>query len=150
MCFSLAQLCFVDEDLAKTLWISLLPDVWSLFNDDQRNLLSARAIHFLANSKLRNNFMTVFYEAIILCKPNINFKPYVIYHNLLNLLQILCIYDYSVTFINIYFSNQMVYIGKTYNLWHLVIKQMEDICSCYIHDKKDVSNINKIHMFCSC
>jgi len=79
MCFSLAQLCFVDEDLAKNLWISLLPDVWSLFNDDQRNLLSAKAINFLAKSKLRNSFMTAFYEAVILCKPNINFKPYVNY-----------------------------------------------------------------------
>jgi len=81
MCFSLAQLCFCDEDLAKHLWITLLPNVWSLFNDDQRNLLSTRAMHFLAKSKLRNNFMTAFYEAIILCKPHINFKPYVIYLN---------------------------------------------------------------------
>jgi len=75
MCFSLAQLCFYDEDLAKYLWISLLPNVWSLFNDDQRNLLSTRAMNFLAKSELRNNFMTAFYEAIILCKPHLNFKP---------------------------------------------------------------------------
>ncbi|XP_029341770.1 transformation/transcription domain-associated protein isoform X2 [Acyrthosiphon pisum] len=108
MCFSLAQLCFYDEDLAKYLWISLLPNVWSLFNDDQRNLLSTRAMNFLAKSKLRNNFMTVFYEAIILCKPHLNFKPY-----------------------------QMVYIGKTYNLWYLVIDQMENISSYYVHDKHD-------------
>jgi len=44
--------------------------------------------------------------------------------------------------INIYFSYQMVYIGKTFNLWYLVIDQMEDICSYYVHDKKDVSNIS--------
>lgn len=36
----------------------------------------------------------------------------------------------------------MVYIGKTFNLWYLVIDQMEDICSYYVHDKKDVRNIN--------
>ncbi|XP_025202207.1 transcription-associated protein 1-like [Melanaphis sacchari] len=118
ICFSVAQLCFVDEDLAKNLWISLLPDVWSLFNDDQRNLLSARAINFLAKSKLRNNFMAAFYEAIILCKPNINFKPY-----------------------------QMTYIGKTYNLWYLVIKQMEDICNYYKHDKKDEAVEGMIQMY---
>jgi len=85
MCFSLAQLCFIDEDLAKYVWISLLPDIWSLFNDEQRQLLSARAINFLTKSKIRNNFMTAFYEAIILCKPNINFKPYVIHLDYLSL-----------------------------------------------------------------
>lgn len=118
MCFSLAQLCFYDEDLAKYLWISLFPEVWSLFDDVQRNLLTARAITFLTKSKMRNNFMTAFYEAIILCKPNINVKPY-----------------------------QMVYIGKTFNLWYLVIDQMEDICSYYIHDKKDEAVEGMIQMY---
>jgi len=42
----------------------------------------------------------------------------------------------------------MVYIGKTYNLWYLVIDQMENISSYYVHDKHDVSNINQIHLFC--
>jgi len=36
----------------------------------------------------------------------------------------------------------MVYIGKTFNLWYLVIDQMEDICSYYVHDQKDVSYLN--------
>jgi len=75
MCSSLVQLCFVDVNLAKTLWISLLPNIWSLFSDIQRNSLSTKSVHFLTNSKLRNNFMTTFYEAVILCKPKINFEP---------------------------------------------------------------------------
>lgn len=77
MCSSIAQLCFVDVNLAKSTWISILPDVWSLFNDEQRKSLSTKAVYFLTNSKLKNNFMTAFYEAIILCKPVINFEPYV-------------------------------------------------------------------------
>lgn len=36
----------------------------------------------------------------------------------------------------------MVYIGKTYNLWYKVIEQLEDICNCLHHDRKDVSFTN--------
>lgn len=36
----------------------------------------------------------------------------------------------------------MVHIGKTYNLWYLVIDQMENISSQYVHDKHNVSNKN--------
>lgn len=77
MCSSLAQLCFVDENLAQNIWVSIVPSIWSLFNDNQRKLLSIKAIKFLTNNKLKNNFMTAFYEAIILCEPKINFEPYV-------------------------------------------------------------------------
>lgn len=77
MCSSLAQLCFVEENLAKNIWVSIIPSIWSLFNDNQRKLLSVKAIKFLTNSKLKNNFMTAFYEAIILCEPKIHFEPYV-------------------------------------------------------------------------
>lgn len=41
----------------------------------------------------------------------------------------------------------MVYIGKTYNLWYLVIKEMEDICEYYEHDKRNVSPTNENLMF---
>jgi len=52
------------------------------------------------------------------------------------------IYHKNVIQINIYFSYQMVHIGKTYNLWYLVIDQMENISSQYLHDKHNVSNKN--------
>lgn len=42
----------------------------------------------------------------------------------------------------------MVYIGKTFNLWYLVIDQMENISNSYVHDKHNVSNINQMHLFC--
>lgn len=38
----------------------------------------------------------------------------------------------------------MVYIGKTYNLWHKVIEQLEEICNYFEYEKKNVSFINKI------
>lgn len=79
MCFSLTQLCFIDMNLAKHMWISLIPNIWSLFSIDQRNILSARAVHFLTNSKLKNAFMVAFYESIILCEPKINFEPLVMF-----------------------------------------------------------------------
>lgn len=81
MCSSLAQLCFINMNLAKNTWTSILPSVWSTFNDDQKNLLSERAVNFLINSKIKNNFMAVFYEAIVLCVPKINFEPYAILFN---------------------------------------------------------------------
>jgi len=78
MYLSLAQLCYVDAKLAKYIWVSMLPNVWDLFSNDQKILLSARAIKFLTTSKLKNNFMTAFYEAINLCRPKIYFEWYVI------------------------------------------------------------------------
>lgn len=77
VCSSLAQLCFVDVDLAKQTWISIIPRIWSIFNDYQRQTLSKKAVEFLTNSKLKNNFLTTLYEAIILCEPKIDFEPYV-------------------------------------------------------------------------
>lgn len=41
----------------------------------------------------------------------------------------------------------MVYIGKTYNLWYLVINEMEDMCEYYEHDKKNVGFTNKKLIF---
>jgi len=58
------------------------------------------------------------------------------------------IYHKNIIQINIYSSYQMVYIGKTFNLWYLVIDQMENICNSYLHNKHNVSNINQIHLFC--
>lgn len=52
------------------------------------------------------------------------------------------IYHKNVIQININSSYQMVYIGKTFNLWYLVIDQMENISNSYVHDKHNVSNIN--------
>jgi len=91
MCLSLTQLCYVDTKLAKSIWVSMLPNIWGFFNNDQKLLLSARATQFLTTSKLKNNFMTAFYEAINLCQPKIYFNSYVfvssiihtIYYNML-------------------------------------------------------------------
>jgi len=41
--------------------------------------------------------------------------------------------------INIYFSHQMVDIGKTHNLWYEIIEEMENVCNYFDHTKKDVS-----------
>lgn len=138
MCSSLAQLCFMDDNLAKNIWMSIIPRIWNFFSDNHKDLLSMKAIQFLANSKLKNNFMTVFYEAIVLCKPKINFEPYVFY--------IICfiIFINLTMYINIDSRHLMVYIGKTYNLWHKVIEQMEDICNYFEHNKKNVSYQIKI------
>lgn len=75
MCSSIVQLCFIDALLAKTVWISLIPDIWSLFNNNQRNLLSRKAVNFLTISKVKNSFMTAFYKAVTLCTPKINLNP---------------------------------------------------------------------------
>lgn len=98
-----------------------------------------KAVQFLENSKLKNNFMTIFYDAIILCKPNIYFEPYVFFYAFyyINLTLFTCIN--CIIYFNIYFSHLMVHIGKTYNLWYKVIDQMEDVCSYYEHHKKNVS-----------
>lgn len=81
VCSSLAQLCFVDINLAKLTWVSIIPKVWSIFTDYQRQSLSKKAVEFLTNSKLKNNFLTTLYEAIILCEPKIDFEPYVMQLN---------------------------------------------------------------------
>lgn len=77
VCSSLAQLCFVDVNLAKQTWISIIPRIWSIFSDYQRQSLSKKAVEFLTNNKLKGSFLTTLYEAIILCEPKIDFKPYV-------------------------------------------------------------------------
>jgi len=41
--------------------------------------------------------------------------------------------------INVYFSHQMVYIGRAHNLWYKIINEMEDLCDYFDHAKKDVS-----------
>lgn len=144
MCSSLAQLCFVDANLAKNIWISIIPGIWSLFNDNQRKLLSSKAVKFLENSKLKNNFKAAFYEAIIQCEPKINFEPYDLFLIEFNIYVVY--YKYLIYAIN-YFSYQLVYIGKTYNLWYKVIEQMEDISNYFQHDKKNVSCTNLYHLF---
>lgn len=75
MCSSLAQLCYIDKNLARNMWISVLPRIWSFFNDVQKNVLSSRAIRFLKNCDLNNNCKTVFYEALAKCYPKIEFDP---------------------------------------------------------------------------
>lgn len=79
MCSSLTQLCFIDINLAKHMWTTMIPEIWRLFSVDQRKILSAKAVHFLTNSKLKNSFMVAFYESIILCEPKINFEPLVLF-----------------------------------------------------------------------
>lgn len=73
----------------------MFPGIWSLFNDNQKSLLSTRAVKFLTDSKLNNNFMAAFYEAINLCRPKIYFEPYVIclYHNTYHILCVINLYN---------------------------------------------------------
>lgn len=85
VCSSLAQLCFVNVNLAKHIWVSIIPSVWNIFNDTTKNFLSARAVQFLTNNKLKNNFMTTMYEAIILCEPKVHFESYVKLFNYIRL-----------------------------------------------------------------
>ncbi|VVC36854.1 Hypothetical protein CINCED_3A003660 [Cinara cedri] len=118
VCSSLAQLCFVNVNLAKIIWTSVLPSVWNMFNDEQKKLLTQKAVNFLVNSKLNKNSMAAFYEAIILCLPKIKFEPH-----------------------------QMVYIGKTYSLWYKVIEQLEEICDYFQHEKKNEAVEGLIQMY---
>lgn len=63
-----------------------------------------------------------------------------------NLIKLNLQIDNFIIFFNNYFSHQMVYIGKTYNLWYTVIGQLEDMYNYNFpeHDKNNVGNINQI------
>ncbi|XP_050420275.1 transformation/transcription domain-associated protein-like [Adelges cooleyi] len=114
VCSSLAQLCFIDINLAKKIWVSLLPSIWSLFTEIQRKSLSRAAINFLETSHFKNDFMIIFYESFVLCEPDIHFRP-----------------------------NQLVYLGKSYNLWHQVVVELENLLCTGCkdnYDKNDVIN----------
>lgn len=81
MCSSLAQLCFIDINLAKNTWTSLLPSIWNIFSNNQKTLLTEKAVNFLVNSKLKNDLGAAFYESITLCHPKIKFEPYADFPN---------------------------------------------------------------------
>ncbi|XP_050530942.1 transcription-associated protein 1-like isoform X2 [Daktulosphaira vitifoliae] len=111
ICNSLSQLCFIDNNLAKKLWISIIPSIWKLFSNIQRKSLAHATINYLEISHHGNDFSTILYESFSLCEPKINFKPH-----------------------------QLVHIGKTYNLWHRVIIELENM----LHTNLNESHQNEI------
>eukprot|EP00094_Tigriopus_californicus_P003836 TCALIF_03692-PA protein Name:"Similar to TRRAP Transformation/transcription domain-associated protein (Homo sapiens)" AED:0.01 eAED:0.01 QI:3/1/1/1/1/1/3/160/3083 len=99
-----AQLAHMDNGLAEYIWLNLLPRIWKILADRQRETLAAEVVTFICSGihvvqkDCQPSAMNTFYEALTLCQPTIGIKPAV-----------------------------LKYLGKSHNLWHRAALQLEHL-----------------------